>query len=234
MDPPYEDDDSNTPPLFHYSSDSCAVSRLHFSEESWRWVKWCSNICYMEQKRGKGKLGWCTKKRAHCVETVKTVEKQDYTFNSAIIQWVGVGVGREKTINMHACSGWVSHVCPSIHHRNHHAMLEKHRNICGPHFSCRPHAHSTCRCACNMKTHTWSISICLSVFLTVSSCFMNLSVFCIQPVHHLFPSRLLRVFDLKPDKHFKNTNTFELVWKIHPRISYSHWETWPHLLLTLL
>lgn len=32
VDPPNEDVDSNT--LFHYSSDSCAVSRLHFSEKS--------------------------------------------------------------------------------------------------------------------------------------------------------------------------------------------------------
>lgn len=36
VDPPNEDDDSNTLFLFHYSSDSCAVSRLHFLEESQR------------------------------------------------------------------------------------------------------------------------------------------------------------------------------------------------------
>lgn len=68
MDPPNEDDDSNT--LFHYSSDSCAASRLHFLEESWIWVNCGTNISYMQQKR-KRKTRMMHQKGAHSGEHVK-------------------------------------------------------------------------------------------------------------------------------------------------------------------
>lgn len=107
----------------------------------------------------------------------------------------------------------------------------------------------TLLCMQQGNTHMVYLSISLSGWLsmypTVFLCFLlnpvavswpyvfSVSHQFITDKSNLFPS-LLRVPDLKPDKHFQNTDTLKLVRKkTHPRI-FSHSETSTHLFSSLL